>query len=85
MGQIRKGPTRRCLLKAATCAGLGLVEAPPFVRAAAAQSWPAGDPFSLGVASGASRPGWISCCGPDWRRSRCPIIRDTPGACAAVM
>ena len=50
------GPTRRRLLQAAAGSGLGLAAAPFILRSAAAQSWRAGDPFSLGVASGASRP-----------------------------
>ena len=56
MTVILKRPTRRRVLKAAAGAGLGLVAAPFFLRAASAQSWTAGDPFSLGVASGAPRP-----------------------------
>jgi alkaline phosphatase D len=48
-------PTRRRLLKAAAGAGLAVVAAPALLRHAAAQSWGAGDPFSLGVASGAPR------------------------------
>jgi alkaline phosphatase D len=49
-------PTRRRLLKGAAGAGLALVAAPALLRHAAAQNWRAGDPFSLGVASGAPRP-----------------------------
>ena len=49
-------PTRRGLLKRAASAGLALVAAPALLRYAAAQSWPAGEPFSLGVAAGAPRP-----------------------------
>jgi alkaline phosphatase D len=56
MTVIHKGPTRRSLLQAAAGTGLGLVAAPFILRSAGAQSWRAGDPFSLGVASGASRP-----------------------------
>ncbi len=37
-------------------AGFGLIAAPSFMRIAAAQSWRAGNPFSLGVASGTARP-----------------------------
>ncbi len=55
MLKIPGGPTRRRLLKGATAAGLGLIAAPALLRHAAAQSWRAGDPFSLGVASGAPR------------------------------
>jgi len=47
--------SRRRLLKGAG-AGLALVTAPAVLRRAAAQSWNKGDPFSLGVASGAPRP-----------------------------
>jgi alkaline phosphatase D len=36
--------------------GLALIAAPALLRHAAAQSWRAGDPFGLGVASGAPRP-----------------------------
>src|SRR6516165_6426264 len=56
MTVILKRPTRRRVLKAAAGAGLGLVAAPFVLRAASAQSWAAGDPFGLGVASGAGRP-----------------------------
>jgi alkaline phosphatase D len=55
MTLIRTGPTRRRLLKAAAGTGLGLMAAPALLRYAGAQSWRAGDPFSLGVASGAPR------------------------------
>jgi alkaline phosphatase D len=48
-------PNRRRLLKDAATAGLVLVAAPALVRSSTAQSWRAGDPFSLGVASGAPR------------------------------
>jgi len=48
--------TRRRLLAGASSAGLALAAAPAVLRAAKAQSWRAGDPFSLGVASGAPRP-----------------------------
>ncbi|MDR3422796.1 MAG: alkaline phosphatase D family protein [Xanthobacteraceae bacterium] len=51
-----KSPTRRRLLKGAAGAGLVVVAAPALLRYAAAQSWRVGDPFSLGVASGAPRP-----------------------------
>jgi alkaline phosphatase D len=47
--------TRRRLLRGAAGLGLVLVTAPSLLRHAAAQSWPSGDPFSLGVASGAPR------------------------------
>src|SRR5262249_328414 len=56
MTVILNRPTRRRLLKAAAAAGLGFVGAPFVLRAAGAQTWTAGDPFSLGVASGAPRP-----------------------------
>ena len=56
MTLILNRPTRRRLLTAAAGAGLGLLAAPFVLRSAAAQSWGAGDPFSLGVASGAPRP-----------------------------
>jgi alkaline phosphatase D len=49
-------PTRRRLLRGAAGAGLAVVAAPGLLRLASAQSWRAGDPFSLGVASGAPRP-----------------------------
>src|SRR5580693_10563530 len=47
--------SRRRLLTGAG-AGLALVTAPAVLRRAAAQSWNKGNPFSLGVASGAPRP-----------------------------
>jgi alkaline phosphatase D len=56
MTVIPNRPTRRRLLHAAAGAGLGVVASPFILRAAGAQSWAAGDPFSLGVASGAPRP-----------------------------
>jgi alkaline phosphatase D len=49
-------PTRRRLLQGASGAGLALIAAPALSRYAAAQSWRAGEPFSLGVAAGAPRP-----------------------------
>ena len=48
--------TRRRLVTGAASAGLALVAAPALLRPVHAQSWRAGDPFSLGVASGAPRP-----------------------------
>ena len=42
---------RRFLAKAG--GGIGVIAAPGLMRIAAAQSWRAGNPFSLGVASGA--------------------------------
>ena len=48
--------TRRRLLTGAAGAGLVLIGAPAVLRRAAAQSWSEGQPFSLGVASGAPRP-----------------------------
>ena len=56
MTAIPNRPTRRRLLQAAAGAGLGVVASPFILRAAGAQSWAAGDPFSLGIASGAPRP-----------------------------
>lgn len=47
--------TRRRLLAAAGSSALALVAAPALLRHAVAQVWRAGDPFSLGVASGAPR------------------------------
>jgi alkaline phosphatase D len=49
-------PTRRRLLQGATGASLALIAAPALLRYASAESWRAGDPFSLGVAAGAPRP-----------------------------
>ena len=48
-------PTRRRVLRSAAGAGFALIAAPSLLRHAAAQSWRAGDPFSLGVAAGAPR------------------------------
>ena len=48
--------TRRRFVTGAAASTLALVTAPALLRSAAAQSWRAGDPFSLGVASGAPRP-----------------------------
>ena len=48
-------PTRRRLLKGAAATGIALMAAPAVLRYAAAAT-PGGDPFSLGVASGAPRP-----------------------------
>ena len=39
-----------------TGAAIGLVAAPGVMRIATAQSWPSGNPFSLGIAAGAPRP-----------------------------
>ena len=47
--------TRRRLLAGVGSSGLLLVAAPSWLRQATAQVWRAGDPFSLGVASGAPR------------------------------
>jgi alkaline phosphatase D len=47
--------TRRRFLEGAAGAGFALIAAPALLRHAAAQSWRVGDPFSLGVASGAPR------------------------------
>jgi alkaline phosphatase D len=48
--------SRRRLIGGVASAGLALVASPALLRFAAAQSWRAGNPFSLGVASGAPRP-----------------------------
>ena len=56
MPRIPNRPTRRCFLQAAGGAGLGIVAAPFVLHASSTRSWAAGDPFSLGVASGAGRP-----------------------------
>jgi len=48
--------TRRRLLASGASTGLALIAAPALLRHAAAQRWHSGDPFSLGVASGAPRP-----------------------------
>jgi alkaline phosphatase D len=53
---IRSCLTRRRLLRGVAGAGAVLIAAPAVLRQAAAQSWRAVDPFSLGVAAGASRP-----------------------------
>ena len=45
---------RRFLVEAGV--GFGAIAAPGLIRVAAAQSWRAGNPFSLGVACGAPRP-----------------------------
>src|SRR5277367_2232335 len=47
---------RRRFVRGAASAGLALVASPAVLRFAVAQSWHAGNPFSLGVASGAPRP-----------------------------
>jgi alkaline phosphatase D len=49
-------PTRRRFVKTAAATGLGLIAAPALLRYGAAQTGHAGEPFSLGVASGAPRP-----------------------------
>src|ERR1700689_520709 len=48
--------TRRRLIAGGASAGIALIAAPALLRQATAQSWQAGNPFSLGVASGAPRP-----------------------------
>jgi alkaline phosphatase D len=53
---VSKSLTRRRVLQGTVSAGLGLVGAPGVMRFAAAQSWRTGNPFSLGIASGAPRP-----------------------------
>ena len=53
---VGKSFTRRALLAGAAGTGVALVAAPAVLRSACAQSWHAGNPFSLGVASGAPRP-----------------------------
>jgi len=55
MPRIPNRPTRRRFLQAAGGAGLGIVAAPFVVHASSTRGWAAGDPFSLGVASGAGR------------------------------
>jgi alkaline phosphatase D len=52
---VTKRLSRRRLISGAA-AGFGMIVAPGVMRIAAAQSWRTGDPFSLGVASGAPRP-----------------------------
>jgi alkaline phosphatase D len=52
---LSKPLTRRHFLAATAGTGALVVAAPAFIRRAAAQSWHAGDPFSIGVASGAPR------------------------------
>src|ERR1700685_3122986 len=47
--------TRRRLIAAAAGTGVALIAAPALLRSARAQSWLPGNPFSLGVASGAPR------------------------------
>ena len=47
--------TRRRLIAGAAAAGVALIAAPALLRSARAQSWLPGNPFSLGVASGAPR------------------------------
>src|SRR5690242_19822029 len=49
-------PVSRRRLVAAGGAGLATIAAPGVIRLAGAQSWRNGNPFSLGVASGAPRP-----------------------------
>src|SRR5262249_39641581 len=56
MTWIPNGPTRRRFLQAAGSVGLGVVAAPFVLNGSSTRSWAAGDPFSLGVASGAGRP-----------------------------
>ena len=53
---VSKSLTRRRVLQGTVSAGLGLVGAPGVMRFAAAQSWRTGNPFSLGIASGAPSP-----------------------------
>src|ERR1700686_1332163 len=47
--------TRRRLIAGAAGTGVVLIAAPALLRSARAQSWLPGNPFSLGVASGAPR------------------------------
>jgi alkaline phosphatase D len=54
--QIISNSVNRRRLLAGAAAGFGAVVAPGVMRLAAAQSWRAGNPFSLGVASGTPRP-----------------------------
>lgn len=51
---LHRSVSRRRLIGAAG-AGLALIAAPPVIRGEAAPSWRSGNPFSLGVASGAPR------------------------------
>jgi alkaline phosphatase D len=53
--KFSRGLSRRRLMGGAA-ASVALMAAPATLRGAAAQSWLAGNPFSLGVASGALRP-----------------------------
>ena len=55
-GIIASGLTRRRVLMTAL-GGAGRLAAPLVMRIAVAQNWRGGNPFSLGVASGAPRPG----------------------------
>jgi alkaline phosphatase D len=52
----RSAITRRRLIASGAGAGVALIAAPGLLRRAAAQHWQAGNPFSLGVASGTPRP-----------------------------
>jgi alkaline phosphatase D len=54
--KIFRNPTRRRFVAGAASAGLALLAAPALIRNAGAQAGGAGNPFSLGVASGAPRP-----------------------------
>src|ERR1700675_3091927 len=47
--------SRRRLIAGVASAGVALIAAPALLRSARAQSWLPGNPFSLGVASGAPR------------------------------
>jgi alkaline phosphatase D len=53
---LRNRVSRRHFVGGAVSAGLGLVAAPAILRVTSAQGWHAGNPFSLGIASGAPRP-----------------------------
>ncbi len=53
---LRNGLTRRRLLRGAAHSGLALIASPAILRFAAAAESHGGEPFSLGVASGAPRP-----------------------------
>ena len=53
--RILAKPFSRRRLVTGAGAGLAAIAAPGLIRIAAAQSWRAGNPFSLGVASGSPR------------------------------
>src|SRR5262249_58917212 len=72
---IPRGRPRRCVLVTAL-GGVGSLAAPHIMRIAAAQNWRGGNPFSLGVASGAPRPdGFVL-----WTRLAPEPLSGNPGA-----